>query len=429
METTNKIQTIAFMRKSLALMLCLFFVTAQVSISARKSVTEIFSDRVKTLRVSLVDAPLAAPVINLEGDQWVEVSFDVMGGAHESYTYTLTHCNADWTPSQLIQSEYMSGFQHNYIDDYAVSFNTTMDYVNYRMTFPNENLTMKVSGNYLVKVFPQNENKPILAAAFSVVEPGADITMQVTSQTDKGMNKSYQQVNFAITYGNEVKTPMQDLKVYVQQNNRSDNEAALIKPLVVQNRRLVYEHNPALIFDGGNEYHSFEMTTHRYNGLNIEAMEFHSPYYHAILRPDRIRNDRSYLYTEDINGRFFIRSLDAIDYDNEADYYIVHFYLPCEEPFAENVYILGELFNNVPDERSRMEYSQANNGYVKSVLLKEGYYNYLYVTRKDNISPASTTSIEGNFFQTENEYRVWVYFRPMGSRYDKLIGYQTVQYK
>lgn len=417
------------MRRILFFVVCGFYVAAQITCSAQKFKTDVFSDRVKTLRVNLVDNWQAAPIIDLEGDNWVEVNFDIMGGAPEAFTYTLTHCNADWTPSRLSQSEFMNGFQNRYVDDYAVSFNTTMDYVNYRLTFPNEDLTMKISGNYVVQVFPENDNKPILSACFSVVEHSSDISMQVTSQTDKGMNNRYQQVNFVLTYGNEVRTPMQDLKVYVQQNNRTDNEATLVKPLNVQNKRLVYEHNPALIFEGGNEYRSFEMTTHRYNGLNIEAIEYHEPYYHALIKPDRIRANSAYSFNEDINGRFFIRTLTGTDYDYEADYYIVHFYLPCEKPFAENVYILSDVFNKALDERSQMEYSPADKGYIKSVLLKEGYYNYLYVTQKDNQSPASPALIEGNYYQTENEYRVLVYFRPPGSRYDRLIGTQTVQFK
>jgi len=297
------------------------------------------------------------------------------------------------------------------------------------LTFPNEDIYLKVSGNYLVQVFPKNSNQPILHACFSVIEPIIPISMEVTSRTDKGMNNLYQQVNFSITYGNEVKTPMQDLKVYVQQNNRIDNEAILVKPLSVQYNKLVYEHNPALIFDAGNEYRSFEMITHQYAGLNIETIEFHAPYYHAVLRPDLIRSQRPYTFLEDINGRFVVRSLSGTDFNYEADYRIVHFYLPCEKPFTDDVYILSEAFNNLLDERSQMEYSVQDKGYVKVALLKEGYYNYLYVTQKDQQSPASAAAIEGNFFQTENEYRVMVYFRPMGGRYDRLVGVKTIQFK
>jgi hypothetical protein len=121
--------------------------------------------------------------------------------------------------------------------------------------------------------------------------------------------------------------------------------------------------------------------------------------------------------------------LSGIDYDYEADYRIVHFFLPSEKPFAEDIYILSEVFNNILDERSKMEYSPQDAGYIKTVPLKEGYYNYLYVSQKNDASSANTALIEGNFYQTENEYRVLVYFHPQGGKYDKLIGTQTIQFK
>ena len=416
------------MKKSIFIfvLLCLVF---SANASDRKFKTGAFSDLVKSLQVGVMDKPLAAPVIELEGGRLIEISFDVLEPEPHPYTYTVSHCNADWTPSQLIQSEYMNGFQHRIIEDYAVSFNTTMNYVNYRLTFPNEDVYLKVSGNYVIQVFPENSDKPILHACFSVVEPTIPVSMQVTSQTDKGMNNFYQQVSFTISYGNEVKTPTQDLKVYVQQNNRIDNEAVLVKPLIVQSNRLVFDHNPALIFEAGNEYRNFEMITHQYLGLNIESIAFHAPYYHTVLTPDFIRSQRPYSFTEDINGGFVVRTLSGVDFSYEADYQIVHFYLPCEKPLAEKVYILGEAFNNLLDARSQMDYSAEDKGYVKTALLKEGYYNYLYVTRKDDQSPGSAAAIEGNFYQTENEYRVMVYFRPPGGRYDRLVGVQTIQFK
>jgi len=398
--------------------------------SDRKFVTGALSDQVKTLQVGVMDNPFAPPVIELEGDRQIEISFDVLESEPHAYTYRLTHCDADWTPSQLIQSEYMRGFQNRIIDDYAVAFNTTMDYVNYRLTFPNDDVYLRVSGNYVVQVFPENSDKPILNACFSVVEPQQmPVSIQVTPQTDKGMNNFYQQVKFSVKYGNEVKVPMQDLKIYVQQNNRIDNEAQLVKPLMIQNNSLIFDHNPALIFDGGNEYRSFEMITHQTAGLNIESVAFYAPYYHSVLTPDLIRSQRPYTYMQDINGRFVVRTLSGTDYNYEADYQIVHFYIPCEKPFTDKVYILSEAFNNILDERSRMDYSAEDKGYTKTVLLKEGYYNYLYVTKKNDQSPASATAVEGNFFQTENEYRVMVYFRPLGGRYDRLVGVQTIQFK
>ena len=415
------------MRKRAIYLILLLFV-AQATLQAQVFRTQSFYESIKTVRVHSASGWEVAPIIELNSGGQVEISFDVLGASSEYFTYRIIHCNADWKSSQLVESEYLNGLQNNYISDFENSFNTKMDYVNYKLFVPNDDIQFKVSGNYVVQVIDA-EGNVILNACLSVVEPQAGIQMQVSSITDKGINSMYQAVSFEVDYGNEVRTPMQDLKVYVQQNNRFDNAAALVKPLNVQGRKAIYDHNPALIFEAGNEYRSFEMTTTRYNGLNVETVEYHPPYYHTILKPDGIRANRSYSYYEDLNGRVFIRNNDTDNPETEADYQFVHFYVPCEQPFSDNVYIVSDAFNNCLDESSQMEYSAIDKGYIKTALLKEGYYNYLYVTGKGHYSWGSASLIEGNYFETGNEYRIMVYLRPMGSRYDRLIGVQTLQYR
>ncbi|MDR1763896.1 MAG: DUF5103 domain-containing protein [Dysgonamonadaceae bacterium] len=405
----------------------LLFISCVSASYSQEFKTGIFSGDVYTLRVNPLGQPLDEPVIRLGSNDLIEINFDLLTANPERLTYTLTHCNADNRPSQLLQSEYMSGFQGLYVDDYVTSFNTTRDYVNYRLVIPNDNVNILVSGNYAVNIYPENSDKPILTACFSVTENAAKIEGGITTQTDRGMNTTYQAVNFAVTCGNEVATPLQDLKIFVRQNGRSDNEAVPARPLGIQNRTLTYEHIPALIFEAGNEYRSFEMLTHRYDGMNIERISFQPPYYHVFLKESQIRSDRSYFYENDINGRFTVRNLDSEDFDSEADYYIVHFFLPCGKPFRDDVYILGRAFNNNLDWRSRMDYDAEAGGYVKTVPMKEGYYNFLYVTAPNNHSPASCSAIEGNFYQTENEYRILVYFRPPGARYDRLLATNVIQ--
>ncbi|MDR1436942.1 MAG: DUF5103 domain-containing protein [Candidatus Symbiothrix sp.] len=402
--------------------------TIQLSIKAQIFRTQALSERVQTLLVHSSASWDADPIIGWDDGGQIEINFDVLGLSTERYTYLITHCNADWKPSQLVYSEYLSGLQNNYLDDYAHSFNTKMDYVNYRLFIPNEQVQLKLSGNYAVQILDEDAT-PVLNACFSIVEPLADIEIKVSSVTDKGVNSQYQAVSFEIFYGNEVKSPLQDLKVYVRQNRRFDNEAALLKPLNVQNGKAFYDHRPDLIFPAGNEYRAFEMITTHYNGLGVESVEYHAPYYHTVLKPGAFRNNRYYSYNEDLNGRIYIRNLESDNPETEADYELVHFYLPCDTPFPENVYILSDAFHNLPDARSQMDYSPLDKAYIKTALLKEGYYNYLYVTGKDHFSPASTALIEGNYYETENEYRVLVYFRPMGERYDRLIGVKSIQYR
>jgi hypothetical protein len=416
------------MKNKMIVIVCLVIFVSQTYLQAQSFRTQALSDRVQTLLVHSSAGWEVAPIIEMNKANRINIQFDVLGASPEYYTYSIIHCDADWVPSQLVTSEYLNGLQNNYIEDYENSFNTRMDYVNYFLSIPNEKVQLSVSGNYVVQVWDENENL-MLNACFSVIDPQANIRMQASSLTDKGINSLYQAVSFEIDYGNDIRIPIQNLKVYVQQNNRFDNEAALVKPLNIQNRKAFYDHNPALIFEAGNEYRIVEMTTVLYNGLNVETVEYHAPYYHTILKPDIPRSNRSYTYYEDINGRIYIRNTNTDNPDTEADYEFVHFYIPCAQPLNENVYILSDAFHNLLDETSQMEYSPADKGYVKTALLKEGYYNYIYVTKKNNAYRASTAAIEGNYYETENEYRIWVYYRPLGGRYDQLIGIQTLQYR
>ncbi len=71
-----------------------------------------------------------------------------------------------------------------------------------------------------------------------------------------------------------------------------------------------------------------------------------------------------------------------------------------------------------------MIFNAATGTYEGSALLKMGVYNYAYVTlnRLDHSSGPSFEFTEGNYFETENNYDILVYYRPLGGRADQLVG-------
>ena len=395
-----------------------------INVSAQKIFrTDVFTPTIKTLQLKVNDDWLLPPVINLGSGDYIEISFDELSARQTRYTYSVIHCNADWTKSNLNTVEYMTGFQDQLINDYETSFNTTMDYMHYKLYFPNDDMQFLASGNYVVLISEEGyEDKPVLAACFSVVEQQLKTQMSVTSNTDRDFNQSHQQLSLTVNYASNIFSTMQDFKIYALQNNRRDNMVLVSSPSSMQQGKIVYEHNRNLIFEAGNEYRRFETVSTQYNGMNVQLIRFYAPYFHETLYPDELRSRKSYLYDEDQNGKFYIRSNDASNYDIESDYVFVHFTLFCERPFLEDIYILSEAFNNLLDERSKMTYNYEDKCYEKAVLLKQGLYNYLYVSKKDN--KATTGLVEGNYYQTENEYMILVYYRPPGGRYDKLTGMQ-----
>jgi hypothetical protein len=391
--------------------------------------TAVFTNQVKSLQVKVADELISEPFIELNGEKALEVSFDALNHSQGRYAYSIIHCDADWKKSSLLPVEYMDGFQGTAIDDFAQAFNTTTHYTNFRLFLPNDHIRFKVSGNYALLVYEEDQSdKIVFSARFAVYESLTGIAAQVSSNTDIGLNKLHQQVGFQInTKTLSIMYPQTDLKIHVYQNNRPDNVATNLQPSSIANNRLTYEHIPGLIFEAGNEYRRIEFLTHRYNGINIERIQYFNPYYHADVMPEQSRANQTYLYDQDQNGRFFIRCSSCQEPDTEADYYIVHFAYASKRLPGGNLYLHGDLFQNRLDADSRMEYNAETGRYEKAVLLKQGYYNYEYIFLPDGESKGQLLQTEGCFYQTENEYTIVVYYRPMGARYDRMIGKATIR--
>ena len=391
--------------------------------------TAVYSNQVKSLRVEVAGELISEPFIELNGKDMLEVNFDVLNQSQGRYTYSIIHCDADWKKSNLSTIEYMDGFQQMPIDDYAQAMTTTTHYANYRLFLPNENIRFKVSGNYVIQVCHEDAPDRILfSARFGVFEPLIQISASVSSNTDISFNQGHQQLSFQLNTQNlRVAYPQSELKIFVSQNNRTDNVVTNLQPTIVTNNRLTYEHIQSLIFDAGNEFRRIEFLTHRFNGMRIERIQYFNPYYHAEVTTDRSRARQTYQYDQDQNGRFFIRCIGCQNPDNEADYYVVHFTYASPLIPNGNIYLSGNMFQNRLDENSRMDYNRETQQYEKSVLLKQGHYNYRYLFVANGETKGQLSVTEGNYFQTENEYTILVYYRPMGGRFDRLTGKTTIR--
>ncbi|MDR1332414.1 MAG: DUF5103 domain-containing protein [Tannerella sp.] len=393
--------------------------------------TEVFSAQVKSLQVKVDGELISAPFLALNGGNMLEVSFDVLNHVQGRFAFSIIHCNADWTKSVLTPLEYMDGFQGMPVDDYAQAMTTTTHYTNFRLSLPNDYVRFKVSGNYVLQVYHEDApDRVIFTARFFVYESLVGILSAVRGNTDISFNRAHQQLSFRIDCRNmPVAYPQTDLKINVYQNSRTDNAVTHLQPSLVLDRRLEYDHIPALIFEGGNEYRRIEFLTHRYNGLGIDRIRYFNPYYHADVIRDGSRAGQSYLYDEDQNGRFFINCSQCDEPDTEADYYIVHFAYDSEQIPGGNLYLLGDFVQNRFDANSLMEYNPQTQQYEKALLMKQGYYNYQYVFVPEGETKGTVQPAEGSYFQTENEYTIAVYYRPAGARFDRLTGISTVKSK
>jgi len=410
--------------------ICLFFLLISNQLFAQVYKTQAISSEIHTISVNKQGDWLQLPVIDINSDEYIELSFDRMGdNSTNRLRYKVIHCNADWTQSSLSDIEYIDGFNDNSVDDYALSVNTTFEYTNFKLALPNNDMGFKLSGNYVVRVYEEdNTDNILLDACFSVMEPQIAISANITSNTLIDANREHQQVSFVINHqGMNIRDPFSDLKVFVRQNNRLDNQKRLVKPTYVQASKLLYEQNRDLIFEAGNEYRRFEIVSHRYNGYRIEHTQYDRPYYYASIIPDQIRSNKRYIYDEDQDGRFYIRNAEGHDSSIDADYFFVKFSLMTDNPILDNIYINGDFTDNTFDDDNLMKYDYERKEYQATLLLKQGAYNYQYLTKKG--SNYSAAIIEGNYFQTENAYQIYIYHRPMGERYDRLIGFLNLEKK
>lgn len=386
--------------------------------------TGVFNDRFKTLRVQVVDNPLSPPIINLNAGDRIEISFDELAEDRSYLRYSLTHCNANWRPSQLVELEYLDGFNQADVTDFAYSQATTVHYVNYRITIPNEQMNIKVSGNYLLRVWDEdNPDEILLQVRFMVNEGGADVSGDVSTITDVDYNKSHQQLSITVDSDRaKVGDLFNDLIVIVGQNGRLDNEAVLPHPLRVSGRRGYYEHQRQLIFKAGNEYRRFETVSTSFPGMGVEEISYYDPYYHFKLITDEPRADGQYLYDQTQFGRFTIREYNSTQSDTEADYVVTHFTLDMPKRDDVDLFLDGDFTSRRFDPESRMVFNRATGLYERSMLLKQGAYNYQYLAVPAGSNVGYTEVVEGDFYPTVNEYVVRVYHRPPGGRYDRLIG-------
>ena len=398
---------------------------------------------IHTLQTTVNDDWLHDDVITLGTDDWVTISFDHFTHDYRRFIYKIVHCNADWTPSNLFEVDYMDGFNNQPIEDYENSLNTTMLYTHYRLNLPNDDIQFKVSGNYRVEIFldendDENEENsefriqnsgltPVATACFRVVEPRMGLNVSVTTNTDIDTNLSHQQVAFTLNYTpGEVMDPATEIKPYVYQNNRTDNMVSLVKPIYVSPGRLEYRHNRALIFPAGNEYRRFEVINMHYATQGVDEISYFAPYYHATLLPDAPR--RNYSYDEDHDGRYFIRYNMALDTDTEADYLFVHFTLNMPRRTGGNFYLTGEFTYNDFDPTCQATYNDDAQAYEATLLLKQGAYDFMYLWVPEGSTAGQTGPAEGNFYEAENEYQVYIYHRPFGGRYDRLVAAQQVKF-
>lgn len=368
------------------------------------------------------------PVLELGTTQHLICKFDHLSREAKNYQYTLIHCDADWNPSRITPTEYLDGFAENPVNDYAFSSNTIVPYVNYKLILPNDQVKIRLSGNYLLTVWEDgNKEHPVLVRPFYVSEKLVSISGEIQNATYEGYSGASQQVAFSVNYSRLIITdPVNEIKTVVMQNSRRDNELSKLKPTFIRQNQLVYEDKTNL-FKGGNEFRNFDAKNLQNYGMGVHSIEFRDPMFYLTLEHDKSRRNDIYRSGSDLNGNYLVKNDRASDSDLESDYMEVYFSLiPPDLVTDDPVYLFGAPTNWQCLPENRMVYHPETKLYELKILLKQGFYDYQYVVRDKTNQSLDAALMEGSHVETENNYHFFVYFRGFASRYDRLIGYRMI---
>ncbi|MBN1386966.1 MAG: DUF5103 domain-containing protein [Bacteroidales bacterium] len=384
---------------------------------------------IKSVKLHREEWNLSYPIIELGSDEKLALHFDLLGESIETFYYTFIHCDKDWNPSRVSEAEYLEGFTENQIQDYDMSFNTTVNYIHYNLSFPNNDVSFKISGNYIIKVYPFGEpDSPVLTRRFLVSEAAASITATTLRSKLTGYYQTGQQVDFRVNLSSlDIPDPYNTVYSTVLQNGRWDNARKNLKPDFTGNYSLEYNGLSDLnIFPGGSEYRYFDIKSIRYQSEYVKNIENIFGYYHIELRESNNRAARQYFYWQDFNGKYYIAHQEGIDPHTDADYVYVYFTLPSNFPTDNDVYVFGELTGWEFSEENRMHYNAESLAYECRLLLKQGWYNYMYAVKNESLSSSVFIKFEGDHYETENDYIILTYYRNPNGRYDRLIGHHMV---
>ena len=390
---------------------------------------KIFADDIQTAQIFRRDEPFLGAVVPISQPSPLWLSFDIIENEstanYDEIFVKLIHCNADWRKSMLSNMDYLQEFNEFRLNDYEFSIDTKVPYTQYRFQIPR----VKMPGNYIALVYRnRNENDAILTQRFMVYSNQVAVGANVVRSSGVKERDTHHQLEFVLDYGNYDIVNPDDVKVVLRQNQAWYNAIKGLKPTFVKEVDRILEYRHFTLennFPAGSEYRFFDIRTTRALGQNIGDIELNKTPTEAFLLKDKSRLGQAYSQYEDLNGGFAIGNKDnGIAQSNlEADYVLTHFFLKSAEPVNGDVYITGDFNNRMFTSDNQMKYDAQLKGYLASLSLKQGFYNYQYYVQSNT---APSYFFEGSHFETENQYEILIYHRPVGARADLLIGYSSV---
>ena len=355
-----------------------------------------------------------------------QFQFDDLFGNEADYYYEIVHCDYNWVPTNIPKNEYLKGFDGQRIQQYENSLNTLQIYSHYKLPIPNQFTQLRISGNYVLKILDENKDV-VLSRKFILYEDLVTVPIQIRRARTANYLEYKHNIEFSIkSLAINFQNPLKNVKVVLLQNGQFNTAIKNIAPQYTTGNDLIYRYDTQTQFWAGNEFLYFDNNDIRAAGNNISRIDSSKGIYNSNLYTNNARANYPYSVNPDANGNFVVRNVRGEKNEIEADYAWVYFSLSAPTFMAnKDIYVTG-MFNNYSlSPEYKMDFNKEKNIFEKAVLIKQGFTNYQYqiADAKGNID--AENAIDGNFWQTENDYSILVYYRESNDRYDRVIGKAT----
>jgi len=387
----------------------------------------VYNDAIKSVEFYNAKKNPSFPLIKLNSGEQLELEFDDLRGGSRNYYYTIEQCDGDWNSSNLNSTEYLQGFTEDQITDYSYSSATLQKYTHYQIKFPNDNIKPKISGNYVLKVYEDDDtSKKVLTRRFYVLDSKVTVSADIQPSSDLDLRKSNQKINFQVNYGAlKVQNPNSDIRTWIMQNGRDETGQFTTQVQYLRGNQLIYGDLSTNDFGAGNEFRHFDTRTLKLNSDRVVKI-IRDTSISVLLLTDKSRNQPNYTFLYDNDGNYYVLNQDGTNPTTDADYTHLYFSLDCGKTDADgSVYIVGRFNDFKLDGHSKMDYD-ARGKFYTHLFLKQGVYDYQYVWVDNATKKPDNTFLEGNYFETENKYQILVYYHPPTARWEELVGYLMV---
>jgi hypothetical protein len=405
-------------------LLLLLFITSK-AFSQTPYTNDVFKPNIKSVEFYNTQKKPSFPIIKLNSAEQVELEFDDLQGGTKYYYYTIEHCDGDWNSSNLSSNEYLQSFNEDKILDYSYSSATRQKFTHYSIKFPNENIKPIISGNYILKVYEDDDqSKLIITQKLYVVNPKVFVSAEIVASSDQDKRTTNQKINFQINYGNlPVQNPNRDIRTWIMQNQQDATGQFTTQAQYIRGSQLIYGDLSTNDFPGGNEFRHFDTRSLKLSSDRV-AHIYTDTANTVLLLTDQNRNNPNYTFLYDNDGEYYILNQDGTNPAIDGDYAHMAFSLNAGRSNAQgSVYMVGKFNNYKIDDRSKLDYDGSK--FFTYLFLKQGVYDYQYVWVDNATKTPDYIALEGSYFETENKYQILVYYKPPTGRWEELVGFAT----